>query len=60
MSKRRESVAVVSIDQRLFAIGGACVNKETDSVETYDPMLNRWEDFADIPRPKEGMGAVAI
>ena len=60
MSRRRESVAVCVAKDKLFALGGACRNKETDTCEVFDPVMNKWEPFCTLRRAKEGMGVVVL
>ena len=51
---------MVAVDDRLYAIGGACLNVETEKIDCYDPLSNKWEEFSSLPLAIEGMGVAVI
>ena len=55
-----ESPGVVAIDDKLYAMGGACVNVETEQIDCYDPLSNKWEEFTPLPLAIEGMGVAVM
>lgn len=36
------------------------MNVETEKIDCYDPLTNKWEEFAPLPLAIEGMGVAVI
>jgi DNA-binding CsgD family transcriptional regulator len=45
----RHGLAVVSYDNRIYAIGGASAQGSTNVVESYEPQANSWTELAEKP-----------
>ncbi|XP_054161294.1 kelch-like protein diablo [Oppia nitens] len=48
MSTPRDDFSLVSIDSKLYAIGGSNNGKHFNSVETYDQQTNQWKSIASM------------
>ncbi|WP_308190297.1 Kelch repeat-containing protein [Pseudonocardia sp. TRM90224] len=55
----REHLALVTDGTYAYAIGGRNLNanSNSDAVERYDPVANKWEKLASLPTPRGGIGA---
>ena len=49
MRHKRSYFSVVTIDGKIYAIGGFVNTKAVDTVEMYDPQTNTWTDQAPMP-----------
>ena len=45
---------------KIFVLGGEGTNRVFGQDEAYDPQKDAWEQYAPLPTPRHGLGAVAI
>jgi hypothetical protein len=45
---------------KIFCMGGEGSNRVFAQNETYDPAKDTWEQYAPMPTPRHGLGAVTI
>ncbi|XP_054165023.1 kelch-like protein 20 [Oppia nitens] len=61
MSTGRVWFAMVSLDSKLYAIGGLTDKSyDTNTVESYDPQTNQWKPMKPLSTTREGMGAAVL
>ncbi len=60
MPEPRGRFALVSLNERLYVIGGETPEGGVGSVAIYDPQLDTWEVAADKPTPAANLAAVAL
>ena len=56
----RAALGAAVVDGTLYAIGGFSVYSETGLVETYDPVLDRWNRGVSMPTMRQSLGVVVI
>ena len=56
----RAALAAAVLNGTLYAIGGFAVYSETNLVESYDPVLDRWNRGVPMPTMRQSLGAVVI
>ena len=57
MQRARGALSLVSVGQRLYAIGGRNASAEIAVPEVYDPQANTWTDAAAMPHPRNHLAA---
>ena len=60
MPTARYSLATVTVNGLIFAIGGKTANEVTDLVESYDPVTNLWKSVLAKPTPVYEVNAVVV
>lgn len=63
LSSGRNSAAVATVDNLLYAIGGSTGNPsmtDVNTVECYDPVQNTWQARANLPVARSGAAAVTV
>lgn len=61
LTRPRSRLAVVRVEDRLYAIGGETTGGHpVASVEAYDLRINEWQSRAALPRPTENLAAAAL
>lgn len=60
MPTPRYGLAVVSLNGKIYAIGGMHEGKFVNTVEEYDPSTDTWTAKADMPTARMNLGAVAL
>lgn len=61
LNAARSHPAVVTVDEKIYAIGGGGADfKSLSSVECYDPSENSWNFVKDMPTKRSGMMAIAL
>ncbi|XP_054165203.1 kelch-like protein 20 [Oppia nitens] len=61
MSTARVWFAMVSLDSKLYAIGGVTDKyNDTNTVESYDPQTNQWIQLKPLSTARDGMGAAVL
>lgn len=63
LSSGRNSAAVATVDNLLYAIGGSTGNPamiDVNTVERYDPVQNTWQARANLPVARSGAAAVTV
>ncbi len=56
----RYGVGVVTVDEKIYALGGYGEEGFCDWVELYDPEMNTWEPISQIPTPRYGAGIISL
>lgn len=56
---KRSEVAVVSVEGKIYVIGGFWKVGVADLVEEYDPLKDSWKDKTPLPEPLHHVGAAA-
>lgn len=59
MNHARGALALIYLDQRLYAIGGLGSAGEVAQVEMYDTAANAWTDVATLPLPRDHLAGFA-
>jgi N-acetylneuraminic acid mutarotase len=59
MPTSRGALAAVSLDGRIYAVGGRAV-ANTGALEVYDPRTDRWERLAPMPTPRDHIAAAVV
>jgi N-acetylneuraminic acid mutarotase len=60
MPTPRIGLAAVSVNGKIYAIGGISNSGFSNTVEVYDPASNTWSQAAPMPTAREGLAAVAV
>ena len=60
LPETRSRLALVALDDVLYAIGGESVDGPADAVDVYDPETNGWLPRAALPAPVANVQAAAI
>ena len=64
MEHPREHLVVISHRDQIYAVGGRAHGSDSDllgeSVERYDPGLDKWERLAPLPHPRSGLAGTAV
>ena len=60
MPTPRYGLAVVSLNGKIYAIGGMHEGKFVNTVEEYDPVTDTWKVKADMPTARMNLGAVVL
>lgn len=60
MPTARGELSTVTVNGKIYAIGGADGLKDFATVEVYDPSANAWSTVAPMPTARRGLAAVAL
>ena len=60
MPTARGGLAVVTVDNKLYALGGYDGERNPKVVEVYDPAADAWTSVAPLPTPRDHLTAVSV
>jgi kelch-like protein 8 len=56
----RESMGLVSVSGKIYAIGGGAIHGNSDAAEAYDPVSNTWSHLSPMPVPTDAPAVAAV
>ena len=60
LHQSRSSHGACVLDGRIYVIGGESDSLIFDSMEMYDPLINRWELMPSLTKPRSGLGVCSL
>lgn len=60
MNSRRRHVGVISVDGKIYAVGGHDGNEHLGSMEVFDPMTNKWMVKASMNTKRRGISLASL